>query len=417
MKRHLLLFFSLLLLLPDAGRAQVFRANLENEAVRRYLSEVSYNSHDDASRVAEYCGSPADRNDWPAPVIVKVPTAYTKYVQEGSLILAYSTSNSFSNGASTMRVDNMQVSIYNLLPGTTYYYCFLRNSTIVGMGRIVTQGQLRMIYAPSVVNVRDIGGWTTADGRRVRYGKIFRGGELNGQNMADDADIAMLRQLGIGAEIDLRAWYEEDHGVSAFGFLSEAATPAGQVPSYLYTADSGQLPEHITQYRFLYRWRLEMEFIVKNLRIGRAVYEHCRHGADRTGYLSLLLEGLLGLDYDSMVKEYELTSFARFRKTKENIDPIIEYIESLEGNTLQQKFRTFWRKKVGVSETDIDYFISAMLEGESNVDTDIAAPQLLQPAGCDATSVNYDILGRQAGNSRAIRGIYISNGRKVVVGR
>lgn len=414
MKKQLILFCSLLLLLCNISRAQIVRANLENDAVRRFLSEVSYNSSEDESQVIEYYVSTTGRLDWPTPVVVNVPASLDKYIQEGSLVMAYSLNSDFSNVINSVKVDKRRINIYNLVPNETYYYCFVRNSTIVGVGKILTRGQLRMIYAPSVLNVRDIGGWPTADGRRVRYGKLYRGGELNGLHVADNADLTALKQLGIAAEIDLRANYEEEHGVSAFGFVPESATPLGQVPSYLYTADSGQLLEQMSQYKYLYRWKLEFQFIVKNLRIGRAVYYHCRHGADRTGYLSLLLEGLLGVDYDSLIKDFELTTFARSTRTKDIIDPTIEYIESLDGNTLQQKFRTFWIRKVGISESDVNYFISAMLDGDDPIISSIDAAESMDNGGNPDTGY-YDMQGRRISEGQLRRGIYITNGRKIVV--
>lgn len=413
---HSWLFALLLSLICVGSKAQTFRVNLENEAVRRYLSEVRYTSADDESRVADYCTGWNTRLDWPVPLVVNIPEKMTKYALDGSLVFIYSSSNSFDRDVTTLPLRDYELTIYNMVPGTTYFYTFLSNNTILGVGRIVTQGQLRMIYAPSVLNVRDIGGWPTADGRRVRYGKIFRGGELNGRHVADATDLTRLRQLGVAAEIDLRADYEEEHGVSAFGFTDETTTPAGQVPSFFYSNDSGQLPEHITRYAYLYRWRRQFQFIVRNLQAGRAIYQHCRYGADRTGYLSLLLEGLLGLDYDSLIKDYELTSFISGIRKKERIDPVIEYIESLGGNSLQEKFQTFWLTKVGVSQADINYFMSAMLEGEAPVVSGIADVEAQEDVNNGySTADYYDMQGHRMDANRLSRGLYIMNGRKVVV--
>ena len=62
--------------------------------------------------------------------------------------------------------------------------------------------QIRIIKISGVNNVRDIGGWTTSDGKRVRYGLIIRGGELDGiaalQNFADQLEGACFDTLNEG---------------------------------------------------------------------------------------------------------------------------------------------------------------------------------------------------------------------------
>lgn len=404
-------FTALLLTAVLSVQAQTVVLNLENEYVERYMTEVTYSSSADESRVADYL--PADgavRSDLPQVFYVDVPELFQSYIDNGTLKILLSTDATFPDSTTvSMTVTQLHYPLHILLPGKHYYYRVMLRSILAGLGDVETLGQVRMISVPSVRNVRDMGGWPTADGRRVRYGMIYRSGELNGQHVADSADLSVLRQIGIGAELDMRARWEEEHDVSAFGFLPANAVPAGEVPSFLYTNDSGQLPEHLTQFIYQYRWRQEFQFIVRNLRAGRAVLQHCVNGADRTGYLSLLLEGLLGVTYDGLIKDYELTTFNRHIKTKAHADLIIDYIQTLDGATLQQRFRTFWLRKVGVSSADIDYFIDAMLEGEpqDNTTTAIAGVSCASPqdygpsryaAGC------FDVSGRRistVGGSRS----------------
>ena len=157
---------------------------------------------------------------------------------------------------------------------------------------------------------------------------------------------------------------------------------------------------------YLQRWRQEFNFIVANLRAARTIYFHCRWGADRTGYLSLLLEGLLGVPYDGLIKDYELTSFASLNKKKEMIDPVIEIVLTHKGETLQEKFEDFWVKRIGVKQTDVDYFINEMLEGEEVV-TSVSKVE-----ESPVSTVTYDLMGRRV--SPNYKGLVIRKGRKVV---
>ena len=56
-------------------------------------------------------------------------------------------------------------------------------------------------------NFRDLGGYTTKDGRTVRWGKAFRSGAMP---LLTDADYALLEQLRLGAVVDLRSLEERE---------------------------------------------------------------------------------------------------------------------------------------------------------------------------------------------------------------
>jgi hypothetical protein len=119
---------------------------------------------------------------------------------------------------------------------------------------------------------------------------------------------------------------------------------------------------------YLKKWQLEFNFIVNNIRQGRAVYEHCVYGEDRTGFLSFLLEGLLGVSYSDLAKEYELTFFCnKIKSTKDSIDKVFDYIETMDGATLRDKFNAFFVNKIKAKQEDIDFFRSEMLEPSSSL--------------------------------------------------
>lgn len=182
------------------------------------------------------------------------------------------------------------------------------------------------------------------------------GGELNGDHVATDADRQTLLDLGVGAEIDLRIDYDNGGaGESVFGFSATDGT-------YYYANANDFHTEDMTSSESHARWKAEFDLLLSNLREGKSVYFHCIWGADRTGLFSLLLEGLLGVTEDQSNKNYELTSFslagARWRGSQ---DGFFAHINTLEGETLQQRFATFFRESLGVSQEDIDDFRHIML--------------------------------------------------------
>ncbi len=88
---------------------------------------------------------------------------------------------------------------YNLLIGTVYYWQVRVTSasgeTLSPVGRFVTEDLApRMIRAVSLSNIRDVGGWYTADGRRIRQGLMYRGSEMNDHHAMDEEARQVLRE-------------------------------------------------------------------------------------------------------------------------------------------------------------------------------------------------------------------------------
>ena len=81
-----------------------------------------------------------------------------------------------------------------VIRATTLFFLQSRNSD----GLIVAE---RNVPLQGGVNFRDLGGYATADGRRVDWGRLFRSGHLS--NLTDD-DKACFASLGIRTVCDLR---------------------------------------------------------------------------------------------------------------------------------------------------------------------------------------------------------------------
>ena len=380
---------------------------LENDAVRRYLNEVRYELHD-STIIDNYRKGLKYRGDWPNPVVVDIPQ-----ISADSVVIICCDDKTLKDSLLfKVATKSNSAELYNLIPNRTYRYEIKCNDDVLQQGKIHTKGQVRMInVCNTVYNVRDLGGWKTADSMQVRYGKIFRGTELNGTYVATLEGIQLLRELGIEAELDLRANSEKGSNTSAFGFSRYASQ--GKVASYYFTNDSGQLPSDMTKYTWQYKWRLEFNFVVNNLRQGRSIYEHCVYGKDRTGYFSLLLEGLLGLPYNDLIKEYELTYFwSGLKSKKDSIDKVIDYINTMDGETLRDKFNTYFINCLGVSQSNIDYFRSEMLEAIKPKDIDDSAIRNIE---CNADSsddvIIYDLNGLRV-FSAINSGLYLVKDKK-----
>lgn len=167
-------------------------------------------------------------------------------------------------------------------------------------------------------NVRDIGGYSGLDGKRIKYGMIYRGGYLNRRYGADDSYALtdygrniMAKALGIKGEIDLRTSGSDDIDTRAEEKLPQTKNQINENdPYYKFT---------ITQYDLIFNHSGSQKNITNIFQTlakeeSYPLYLHCNAGADRTGTICALIECLLGVSEEDATKDFELTSFSPFGK-------------------------------------------------------------------------------------------------------
>ncbi len=345
--------------------------SLENLTVRAYLNfleRLPYRDGDYSySYIDEYYQlTTSYRKDLPAPVSIQWETA-----AGGGSQRVYVADNPDYEDALTYSVSGSSTSydIYNLIPGKHYYWKVTSTAGDAGTGEFLTTGRRRFLKVDNVCNVRDLGGIPTADGtKRIKYGMIFRGGEMNGYHKdyegrfcrIDKNGIQAMEKLGIKAILDLRTDSEA---------VDITVSPLGEGTDYIRFTTANQ---------FYYDkcWNSDVyidafQWAIDELRKGKPVFFHCIFGADRTGTLAFLMEALLGVGENQLAIDYELTSFSygletppRRRGPKNELS-VYRYRQMLEGlingpGTIQYQVRTFLSKKI--SDADLDWFISNMLE-------------------------------------------------------
>ena len=183
----------------------------------------------------------------------------------------------------------------------------------------------RLIALDGCLNFRDLGGYPTLDGRYVRWRQLFRSDALH---LLSGADVAHLRDtLGIGDVVDLRSSAEVD--TDGRGLLATQPIRFHHLP--LFDGDTAGRSERSTVYTLADRYFLLAEFakgpiacVITTLAnaAAPAVY-HCAAGKDRTGVISAVLLGLLGVRDEIIVADYAAT--------QENIDAIIDRLMATEG--------------------------------------------------------------------------------------
>ena len=212
--------------------------------------------------------------------------------------------------------------LYNLIPGRTYYWkvrgTYSNDTSEVG-SFTTKQSAVRAISVDGVSNVRDLGGYKVGSGN-VNYGLLYRGGKLNGtangEAVTDEGKATMLNRLGIKTEIDLRS--ESDDGGQTQNAIGEnvkyVKIPLGQYANVIDYESWRNLGKDKVSggYDANYKNAIKGLFELLADESNYPVYFHCNAGADRTGTLALLINGLLGVDEQSLIKDYELTTFSRY---------------------------------------------------------------------------------------------------------
>ena len=227
--------------------------------------------------------------------------------------------------------------------------------------KIVPEGGVRMIYTPSVWNVRDLGGWACTGGR-VKYGKIFRGGHFGSITDADKATI--VNWLGVTTDIDLR-------NNSETGSITTSPL-GGNVEYYHQSLDfyANAVSTSASSVR-------TVAVLKKVIAANEPCYFHCMSGADRTGTIAYLLLSLLGVSQSDKDKEYELTAFSdeadgkRFRNSNYNVTngngwyPLIKYFRDTYTGENDNEKVVAWAVANGITAAEIDAFRSTMISGDA----------------------------------------------------
>jgi protein-tyrosine phosphatase len=220
-----------------------------------------------------------------------------------------------------------------------FLYVVFAASTVYA-GDVLEQ---RHISLEGQSNFRDIGGYQTTDGRRVKWGEVYRSGELH---KLSDADVAKLDALGIRtvanflteAEIESRGHDRLPDGVREVS-LPMAAGNLGDLAAIINeargTGDFSRVPVELNPE--IHRVLIDQgrEYYATLLRTladpaNRPMVYHCSHGVHRTGTATAILLSALGVPWETVREDYLLSNTYR----KKEIDQRVGELRDLAADTL-----------------------------------------------------------------------------------
>jgi len=170
----------------------------------------------------------------------------------------------------------------------------------------------RLLPLVGAYNFRDLGGYPSADGRRTRWGRLYRSDTLHELTVED---VAVLRELGLAGVIDLRTPTEVER--LGRGPLGSESVRYVNLSVLREEGDEGRgvaarriedSAERYLSYLESGRDALAESFAFLADASNYPLVFHCQAGKDRTGILAALVLDALDVDRRAIVDDYLLTA-------------------------------------------------------------------------------------------------------------
>jgi protein-tyrosine phosphatase len=260
-----------------------------------------------------------------------------------------------------------------------------------------TAARDRQVKLEGQNNFRDLGGYRTSDGRTVKWGLIYRAGQLN---RLTDADLSTLGSLKIRTVVDLRGPAEIERGkdrvpegardvsfpidVNSLPKKEEPApAKAGAPPDMMLQATQSIMLNKTDVYGSLVRELASPQ--------NRPLVFHCTAGKDRTGIGAAIILTMLGVPWETVREDYLLSNVYRKEENEKELKNIrdglakkngippekvdmspyepmyyikAEYIDAARQEVIAKygSLENYFRKGLGISDEVIQRLRSELLE-------------------------------------------------------
>lgn len=219
----------------------------------------------------------------------------------------------------------------------------------------------RNFFFSDIPNFRDLGGWETVDGRKVRQGRVFRSACFNERwrwyrsnasrdHLTERTRAYVTGTLGVRTDLDLRK------EISCRGM---AGSPLGEQVRFINISSKayGDLASNAGREAFAKVFRVFLD------ESNYPILFHCAAGQDRAGSVAFILNGLLGVPLESLVKDWEMSRLWNGRDDftyERKLSKLVGVFDAYEGETLQERIESYVRS-LGFTEKDIVAFRNMML--------------------------------------------------------
>ncbi len=222
--------------------------------------------------------------------------------------------------------DGDSVIITGLDTHKRYYFEIVLNGTeksTVSSREVAIEGQ---------PNFRDLGGFVNKDGKSVKWGILFRAGELS---RITENDKMLLQGMGLHMVIDFR--YDEEinenpdilpGGIEYLNIpVDEGSYSRAQMTQWLISNDSAAFDTLLIHANKAFVNDAQPKFseFMSKLNEGKKIVFHCTAGKDRTGFATALILSALDVDRQTIIEDYLSSNYYN----REMIQKTIDYVNSM----------------------------------------------------------------------------------------
>lgn len=307
--------------------------------------------------------------------------------------------------AKTIAVQAKEIKIPNLKVRTKYYYQMtgtVNGETVTSPVKSfeTTQKLPRLIDCDGVTNMRDLGGYNVENGA-VKQGLIYRSGRFN-ESYTNTINVEVteegmetLKELGIKTEIDLRTTVHDYNELGGYEKLDVG--PLGEDVNYykcpmIYKSLDGSddihtpnRPQNYTEIQKVFEYFADES--------NYPLVFHCNIGTDRTGFISYLLNGMLGVSQEDLFRDYLFSNFGNIGGGRglSRISDYVNEIDACEGDSLAEKTENFLTDTIGVKQEHIDSIKEILIEEHTYTDTVVVEGTCIQKSRIKRTCVDNDL--------------------------
>jgi protein tyrosine/serine phosphatase len=248
------------------------------------------------------------------------------------------------------------------------------------------------IQLEGVVNFRDFGGAATADGRRVKRGRLFRSGH---HADATGADLERLAEFDFALIVDLRRPPERANGPARRPPASRAVVlehggPSDQpLPPHLsFLAEPDASTERVREqmsagyrgypfdphYVALYR-----DYFARLAEAEGPVLINCHAGKDRTGFLAALTLHALGARREEVLADYLATN--AHNRADARLGGLLAQFEATHGKPVSERLL---RTVMAADAAYLEAAFEAIEAAHGSVDVYLEAEIGVRPAAREA---------------------------------
>lgn len=195
-----------------------------------------------------------------------------------------------------------------------------------------------MLELEEGINFRELGGYLTEDGRKIKWHKLLRCGSM-AQLTKNDVDY--LDQYGVRYIIDLRSPEESNYSLDKYpdkaqyfqdtvypfsfslfknlGIINNMRLGASNMDFGRQTYLQMLLDPHAQA-----AYRKMFNILLENDKEGESVVFHCTAGKDRTGVATFLILSALGVSEKQIVEDYLYTNLFFDNYSSETINDALE---------------------------------------------------------------------------------------------